>query len=148
MGCDIHGWIEWKPTDPAYGGRWVGVRPLTGNADDRNYERFAALAGVRGDGPEALGAPEDVSDTCRMEIERWDGDGHSHSYLPLPAALMIWKGTEHLLDGKIYRHHEESDGRYDARCRQFTESPEYYYFGVVNEPPRLAEMRVVFWFDN
>jgi hypothetical protein len=88
MGCDIHGWVE-KKKDQNNG--WVAVCKLKN--DDRNYDRFAKLAGVRGDGPEPNGIPQDVAETTKLDIDSWDADGHSHTYLPLKDALKIFAET-------------------------------------------------------
>lgn len=100
MGCDIHMVVEKK-----IGERWIGVHafqrfytrekrasaiPL---ACDRNYERFAALAGVRGDGPEARGLPDDLSDLAQLDGGYYLGD-HSFSWLPLRDAANIFAATE------------------------------------------------------
>jgi hypothetical protein len=75
---------------------------------DRNYDLFAMLANVRngvgfagcdtGDGfkPIALpkGLPADVSPEIRAESDRWNGDGHSHSYLTLAELEAYdWQGS-------------------------------------------------------
>jgi hypothetical protein len=63
----------------------------------RNYDLFAILADVRngrgfagvvtGEGfnpiDDPRGVPEDASAYVKEECERWDGDGHSHSYMTL-----------------------------------------------------------------
>jgi len=63
--------------------------------DIRNYDLFAILADVRngrgfasiktGEGfvpiCEPKGLPKDVSEFIREQSDRWDGDGHSHSFL-------------------------------------------------------------------
>jgi hypothetical protein len=96
----------------------------------RNYRRFAALAGVRGDGPDAKGVPADVSDTAQFFIDRWEGDGHSHSWLEITEAAKIFADTESL------------------NTKFATENPESYFFNV--DEPDLSERayRIVFWFDN
>jgi hypothetical protein len=55
---------------------------------DRDYSLFAVLADVRNYGDDACidsprGLPEDVSTAIEKESNRWDGDGHSHSYFTL-----------------------------------------------------------------
>ena len=132
MGCDIHGTIEKKVN-----GKWVMVEPITGKARYRNYERFARLAGVRGEGPAPRGIPSDISDSTRLHIDKWGTDGHSHSYLPISEAARI------LLETELKPEHEVN-------------YPASYYFGVDNEccptcqrPIDIdSEYRLVFWFDN
>jgi hypothetical protein len=106
MGCDIHFYVEkregdkwvsadkWTPDE--YDGR-IRVSWRDAFYSDRNYDLFAMLANVRngygfagcdtGDGfkPIALpkGLPEDVSPEVKAESDRWNSDGHSHSFLTL-----------------------------------------------------------------
>lgn len=60
MGCDIHMYVEHRAKKPTsdYEKRWssFGGRINPG----RNYTIFANLAGVRGEGPEPKGCPEDL----------------------------------------------------------------------------------------
>lgn len=137
MGCDIHGTIEWKPDDPVYGGRWVAVSKLTNEGRWRNYKRFAALAGVRGDGPEANGAPPDMSDSTRLELDDMAGDAHSACWFPLAVAVMLFKGTE---------QQEWLVG--SDKQKYFEHCPEYLYFGLENLHKPMSQYRVVCWFDN
>lgn len=99
----------------------------------RNYERFAALAGVRGEGPSARGLPGDISESAQMFVDEWDGDGHNHSWLPIKqmADVMLSTSDEGLSD-------------FD---RDF---PLYYFFGIENLTSKLnyhEDYRVVFFFD-
>lgn len=93
MGADIHMYVERKlPT-----GEWATVQTFEpvdktavgmNNAYDwmfygvcnRNYGLFAALAGVRGNGPDPLGIPDDASPLYLHHVQEWLGDGHSHSW--------------------------------------------------------------------
>lgn len=112
MGCDIHGWLEVKDN-----GKWVAISELEDR--ERDYGRFAKLAGVRGEGErEPLGIPPDISDTARFHINKWGIDGHSHSYLKTDEVVEIF---------------EESF---------------YKVFGFDEECVEGYETRLVFWFDN
>jgi hypothetical protein len=59
----------------------------------RDYFLFYILAGVRGNdswGPriaDPKGIPDDCCPHIKNEIDRWDSDGHSHSYLTLKEIL-------------------------------------------------------------
>lgn len=151
MGCDIHLVLEKR-----HGEKWVGIDTFNGHhrpkwalkdgetydysspvTRSRNYVRFAALAGVRGAGPEAKGVPHDASDLTKLTVEDWGSDGHSHSWLPLKEAAHIFLQTG-------FRPDEEVD--------DFTkEYPESYFFNVdASEGSRnnIDDFRVVFWFDN
>lgn len=124
MGCDIHGWVEVK-----VGNKYVATKQLVDR--ERNYKRFAALAGVRDyDGSskaEPKGVPTDVSDAVKRRIESFGSDGHSHSYLPLVEAAHIFLKTAY----------EASD--YDQKY------PASTFFGY--EENDLSKARLVFWFD-
>lgn len=141
MGCDIHLVLERK--HPTYG--WVGTdsfqihHAIDGKycfpaALERNYRLFAALAGVRGDGPEPRGVPEDASALTRMLVDDWSGDGHSHSWLPLAEAAQEFNKRRWPEEGQ-------------AAMKSFRDSyPASFWFGVENET--LEEHRLIFWFDN
>jgi hypothetical protein len=144
MGCDIHLVVERR-----HGDKWIAINTfashyrakwaLTGKeisgysspvARDRNYQRFAKLAGVRGPGPEPRGLPADASDTSLLLSAE---DAHSHSWLPLAAAAEVWKQTETGLD--------EIDANW----------PESYFFGVDvsgGSGEKIDDYRLIFWFDN
>lgn len=146
MGCDIHLVLEKR-----HGDKWIGIDTFTGHhrakwtlkddeydwsspvARSRNYERFAALAGVRGDGPEPRGVPADASCTTAYLVEAYGSDGHSHSWLPMKEAAEVWKRTQNNMD--------DHGAKY----------PESYFFGVdtsEGSSHKSDDYRVVFWFDN
>ncbi len=147
MGCDIHFLVERRVKREPLPDQWVAVRiMLHGFATsprgdkqnyawpagvERNYDRFAALAGVRGNGPAARGLPTDASDTARL-LFKICGD-HTPSWLPLADAAHIFKRTE--------------------RCETMRpvdrDYPEQYYFNVEPETDGpIEDHRVVFWFDS
>jgi len=134
MGCDIHAYLERKVED-----KWVMVKQVgfhkydPGNFCNRDYNYFAALAGVRGGGPEAKGLPDDVSDSVQMHSNDWNTDGHSHSYMPISEAIALYKFI-----------HSEAPKYDDWVYHLFgeeTEIIEEYRGGI-------KSYRVVFWFDN
>ena len=101
---------------------------------ERNYARFAALAGVRGDGPAARGLPDDASDTARWLFDA--GGYDSPSWLPLDEATRIFAMTDArgLFGSGDVPEFGTHGGGNDA------------YFGVNSgEGP---EFRLVFWFDS
>lgn len=152
MGCDIHWVLERK-----YHDKWIGVAteyaetakrdslqgivtqpnwPLVGN---RNYEFFASLAGVRGEGPEPKGLPADVSDYAAALSADWDGDGHSHS----------WDTLEDFCTKRFLA--SSDDAKAEAMRLKISEGTERIvdkYFDNLAEPEAAAEYRVVYWFDN
>lgn len=100
MGCDIHAFGEvlkdgkWVSADiwqknPAYSEEELSVPNWCRLTDNRHYDLFAVLANVRnGTWSEKLpviaeprGLPEDASKEVLAQSERWNGDGHSHSFL-------------------------------------------------------------------
>ena len=153
MGCDIHVILEEQDID----GTWIAINTFKSHdrapwtvgknvtsldlwsspiVRDRNYDRFAKLADVRSyetAGPKPRGLPKDVSQTTQFLVDKWDVDGHSHSWLPLKEAVKIWVETEH-----------------NALCdKWFAKCPEYHYFGVRSLTEEgFDRYRVVFWFDN
>lgn len=58
------------------------VHPF-GRLRRRDYGFFSRLAGVRGEGPEPNGAPDDASVMANRCIKRWEGDAHSHGHMSL-----------------------------------------------------------------
>lgn len=163
MGCDIHPVLEKKWTNPNTGETnwvgvhaypyttikevWIGDKPTVVNhfhvpaPQGRNYRLFAKLAGVRGDGPDPRGLPEDASDLALMSIGNTEGDLHSHSWAtarewvqaclaiePDPEKLFLSPDSDDPRVAKPYEHYLELEIYEDE------ESPDDY--------------RIVFAFDN
>ena len=151
MGCDIHfvlevhnpqyGWVGLFATDMALGlppwSRRDGVKIW--NLADRDYAFFANLAGVRGEGPDPLGLPEDASAMTRCFVDDWNGDGHSHSYASLRdfvvAKLRASDGTAKAAEQKLKG-----------------EDPVLQYLGLgsydLESFGGIDQLRVCYWFDN
>jgi hypothetical protein len=101
MGCDIHDYCEirqddgsWEKTGNVfpypYYNENSGEKSCDSPYDWRNYVLFGVLAGVRGEFPpicEPRGVPSDASEGYKAIVERWRGDGHSHSYFTLQELL-------------------------------------------------------------
>jgi hypothetical protein len=151
MGCDIHLTLEKR-----VGEKWICIDTFASHHSayakpdaimdgysspttrDRNYRRFAALAGVRGDGPTPRGVPEDASETTRYLVDQWSGDGHSHSWEYLRDATRVFLDTQWGPEG---REISESIVKY----------PESYFFNVdcsQGSGENADDYRVIFWFDN
>lgn len=165
MGCDIHFVIERK-----HHGAWVGVYSTTStpglrdrdqpghevfcdrrfsHLEDRDYTFFGALAGVRRDGPDANGFPDDASALARLDSQHWGADGHSHGHCSLDEFVTKWFASQ----SDVYR---------DGVSRALAD----YKTVVANWRPDLwtwmfthvdiddddgtskDDYRVVFWFDN
>lgn len=91
MGCDIHAIIEEEVEPGKFLGLWSSEFRYDFNRErtpyprilDRNYDFFARIAGVRGNGGIALGTPNDRSELTAHIAQRWRGDAHSWTYMPL-----------------------------------------------------------------
>lgn len=159
MGADIHLWLERKLPN----GKWAmhdrcnmisreayGIDPQAGDKDyfgdiefhragRRNYKFFAALAGVRGEGPEPRGLPPDVSDYVQAESDDYGGDGHSHSWM-LASEFMPIFAECHL--------RPEHAVRVVAGETTWRTVFEKLFGTYVDEPDGLDNYRFVFFFDN
>ena len=102
----------------------------------RNYDFFAKLAGVRGDGPEPKGAPDDASELARMMIDQDGPDGHSHSWDTLKDFIFKW----------LVSAGDESAATAVAGALEGDEKILAHVAGVWPEDMNLY--RVVYWFDN
>lgn len=116
----------------------------------RNYSFFAALAGVRGDGPEPRGLPNDVSPLVQQEADSWGSDGHSHSWMyPEEFAKVFME--HHMSNAEVATLVER---RMNARwSRDLTLTILQDYIGVTlpeddEGNPDAYGLRFVFWFDN
>lgn len=139
MGCDIHIVLETRKrrteTEPA--GPWIGVwcsdRMPDGRAPvaRRDYDFFAAVAGVRGrpddfrNYPKNL--PEDVSALAWREYMRAPTDHHSASHMTAEEFVSVYRAVNPVPD--------ESAGR-------------SHYLLLGNDWDEDEDRRVVFWFDN
>lgn len=143
MGCDIHAHTEVK-----INGVWhhYGTPNIS-----RSYDLFARMAGVRNtsDAIEPIskprGIPEDATFITKFDNERWDTDGHSHSWLNSEelAELVEW---------------------YDAKKKEWNPNEWFswerhglgYLFGngwnvrkyPEDYPKGVEDARIIFWFDN
>lgn len=157
MGCDIHPVLEKK-----WDGRWVGLHAYpyctikevwdkgevvaknvwhSPRPQHRNYRLFAALAGVRGDGPVARGLPNDASDLALMHLDD-HSDLHSHSWVTarewVAACLSIEGDPE-----KLFLAPNEEDPR--------VKNPYQHYLEIeIDEEGGESpdNYRIVFAFDN
>lgn len=83
MGCDIHGVWECKLPN----GIWVAFSSIN---DDRSYEWFGILSGVRRYGPRCDSEPWNPCENPEDAGEYWlrvceGGDLHSHTLITIPA---------------------------------------------------------------
>ena len=117
--------------------------------NDRNYDLFGFLAGVRRDTTPALtwlgiegwgdeycharGLPDDMAEFTAKEWKDWDGDGHSAGWLTLAE-------LKHALVASMIVG--EADG--------FSESLQWSIAQIEQAtfPTPPEDVRLVFWFDN
>jgi hypothetical protein len=132
MSADIHTMLE-KEID----GKWVLIHTPHWNdaGERRNYDRFAKLAGVRGDGPAPKGVPSDISEGAQYRLRKWDCDAHSVSYDTLIRFLEVCKETER-------------DNTWDYSSYKTSDFCEYYLGIRLDEDECVDDFRVVYWFDN
>jgi hypothetical protein len=144
MGCDIHfiiekqhkdfGWVGIMSTDDpfiSYGGR---IHIPIWRCKDRDYTFFACLAGVRGEGPNPKGWPEDAS-VMAQSLSVIDGEFHSYSYCSLIEFVIAKLKSRNELSPIAA---EKLVGKADAL---------HSYIGLY-EGENLTDYRVIFWFDN
>ena len=111
-------------------------------ARERNYDMFAALAGVRGDGPAPRDLPDDASDLTLLMADGWGEDGHSHSWMLMSEAMPIIVGSGQLgpqADALLaaFKHGTS------AALNGYMEN-----FWSMDDDETLDDYRLCFWFDN
>lgn len=170
MGCDIHMMIERKFKTKRHGEVWATVNPLNAiypnglaiprslRVDDppfgyyyrvehRNYEFFADLACVRGEGEyQERGLPDDIAPMTLEYVESWDLDGHSHSYLYADEFIPLYikhcftdaEKTEYAVD--------RLEGSSDIQIFHLIMGKHFNVGTKDEDDPR--DYRFVFFFDN
>lgn len=137
MGCDIHLYVEIKSK-----GKWLlynqpGV--------SRNYSLFAKMANVRNQGgavtpiSEPRGLPEDISEATKVCFDYDEPDAHSMSYLTLIEINRLekwWKESNSLEKQSFNQVFGWLFGNGYDDLQDLT------------KPPRVEDVRFVFWFDN
>ena len=114
-----------------------GVHPF-GRLGRRDYDFFGRLAGVRRDGPEPNGLPDDLSTMSRRFIDRWEGDGHSHCHFTL----------REFVKRKIITDVTVADA---AKSKLQGGDPIAEYLGDCDDESFITlddNTRVIVWFDN
>lgn len=112
---------------------WLNHRRPWSLALGRNYERFAKLSGVRGQGPDPNDWPEWAQHMFADDYH--DGDLHSHTCLPLKKAAKIFADTEYT-------------GQ-DSPIVGFAKAnPVSMYFNVDLERPDLDKFLLLICYDN
>ena len=166
MGCDIHLFLEIKKKE-----KWTFIKELD---IGRSYDMFGIVADVRNlvnaiPISEPKGLPEDVSDKVREELDEWDCDGHSHSWLNWKEIKDYnWKqifhdGRESCVDKKtgeplwksLYPNKDaiSNDVEYKFLDVVAEDCISVDWIEVFNEMENLSHqygsknVRLVFWFD-
>lgn len=143
MGCDIHMAVEVRDWQTLPNGtesddkRWGVVMTETAAYGARNYNVFAALADVRNYNAPAItplaaprGVPEDVSEDAKARHARWTRDAHSASWVTLAEVLEYdWTKVPH-------------GGEFFDWAKALNSGPTRIGYRD------LADVRLVFWFDN
>jgi len=170
MGCDIHCFIE-KRLDPTH--KWEldeGHKLLQEeeysylekvSATDRDYDLFAILANVRGDGAlyPRRGIPDDICE--RLQDEVMGSDWHSHSHLSLDEFkecvrfvgydLSSSKNATAFYDYRDYADYKSRPPAYIAMinyCEKWLEEQRKDQLSIIEQLRLAPEVRIVFFFDN
>ena len=155
MGCDIHFVLEKRKKGKD---NWLGVystsapspeRATSRNTDchdhgvlleQRDYRFFAALAGVRGEGPEPNGLPEDMSELAQDFVDGWRENGHSHGHCTAFEFISTWDLANN--DGKLTA--EATKRRLAGNL--YAANSLYALLGIYFD--EFDDFRVVYLFDN
>lgn len=130
MGCDIHCWAEVKVE-----GRWHAYNQIQ---IDRDYGLFGAMAGVRRSEDRMFptkGVPTDLSFVVSLEVDRWSGDAHNHSWLDLEEIVRLNQCFPAI--GVKYQDEYFFGGTYPGFAKYREDFPSF-----------IEDVRWVFWFDN
>jgi hypothetical protein len=162
MGADIHLFAEKKLRN----NEWATVQtfsPINKKAvgldatdpydwlffmvEGRNYALFAKLAGVRGDGPQAKGVPDDASPLYREYVDSWRNDGHSHSWCTATEFVARFLETLDSDDPivKVYAGWVLNSGQNNA---VLTFLDNYCAVQILEDRDKADDYRFVFFFDN
>lgn len=140
MGCDIHLFKEIK-----INGEWQ----YFGEADIQpNYHLFAYLANVRNyDNINSIaanrGIPMDISVITQCHLERWQYDGHSHSFLKADEMEFL-ENFLNIQNKNSRRHYcpEDTLGTlFGSPWSNFWKYPNKRKYDI-------EDVRFIFWFDN
>jgi hypothetical protein len=137
MGCDIHGHLEIKVKGVWHHYHTPDIK--------RNYTLFGKLAGVRDKQIKPIckpkGIPEDISVGTRVDLNRMEGDAHTHSWLDsIQLGEIIEWHKEQYPEG-YFRIYDE----WGFICGNGWESFNKYRNDY---PEEIEDIRFVFWFDN
>ncbi len=178
VGCDVHMVLETKDQEvgdwvglhayhgldgaalegyifPPTGGGKGGLVKLASThlhprVEQRNYNLFAEIANVRGEGSRdnpPKGIPSDASSLTRLKVEGWEGDGHSHSWLLIREFVYCYaKATDQLKDMAYERILNADPKKFEELVLVCTGGINLYF--DEEGGPAYSDVRIVFWFDN
>lgn len=169
MGCDIHMMVEKKVRTEKHGEVWAAVNTLSAvfpdglsraselksdtpfgyyyRAEDRNYEFFADLACVRGEGEyQERGLPDNVSSLFLNYVESWGIDGHSHSYLYADEFIPLY--VKHKFTQNEKAEHAVNRIEGISSVETFHLIMEKHFNITTREEDNPRDYRFVFFFDN
>lgn len=168
MGCDIHMFVEYKVGDKPWEAdknhkeveeddyRCVEEFPF----DARDYQVFGLLAGVRRDGPDAKGLPEDVSGVIAKAVDLYGSDGHSHSWTSFKDYKVVLQEVGFNLKNLPFEVEWTDDTSYEERWAAGTRyiQQQIFKFKMDLEAEKMllgdqdintdVDARVVYFFDN
>ena len=158
MGADIHVMLERKVD-----GQWhlyerfdsVPPRAISRNAidykfdhyyrlNDRNYGFFAAIAGVRGDGPDPRGRPDDMSPLVKNYCDSWGHDAHSHTWLYADEFCELFL-KHHMSEQEVT---DFTEAQLKGAVLRGWEWVMNYYITNVPDDADPTEFRFIIFFDN
>lgn len=148
MGCDIHCFVEKadKDYDFWYQVKLYRVSPYYNDLeivrayDDRDYNLFSILAGVRGIYEpliEPRGLPKNLSEDVRKESEWIGSDAHTQTWYDLNELILL---------KKMHRNEEDyiSFINFVDRILAYLDFADERIYGNVES----GKYRVVIWFDS
>ncbi len=176
MGCDIHCVLEVRLSDGKGHFKWVCADPMrydpyfddrygfqliveTNAPDDRDYDYFAALAGVRGDIEpviEPRGIPKDACQEYLDMVERFDCDGHTHSWLTFNEMLNggVFDEVNYIYEEIDEAYREILDNFWFAGIPKTEYRNDYKFYEDAMKrhldafSKHLDDVRMCFFFDN
>ena len=149
MGCDIHMFKEkkisgvWKCLDKFIPEEDSSpCRETSFFNEDRDYEFFVVIAGVRGEGRLHYqdDLPQDISETLMIHsVRHWGSDGHSHSSITKPQVKTVLSKISNALSTC------QSCGQ-DIESKVVSQHVIDRFEEIYNNLE--DDERCVFWFDN
>lgn len=145
MGCDIHATVEYdqyyqakiESKEEAKHSFWDFAKSID---IDRNYALFNLLAGVRDCGVRPVistprGMPDNASFGFAEELDKWDGDAHSTSYVSFKEL-------------KDWQPEPESVKDFHWDVTDFRKEHWYRVLEMLAEDYGEENVRLCFFFDN